>query len=389
MGAMSDLEVLPVTSRRERKAFLQLPWKLYENDPHWIPPFRRSQKELVGLAPHPFYDKAEGKPFLAVWKGEPAGRVLAIVNHAHNEYYQTSDGFFGFFEAIDNSKVANGLLTAAREWLIAKGMTTMRGPVNPSLNYPIGLLVHGFDSPPCIEMTYNPPYYVELIEQAGYRKLKDAFAFWGEDEMLGGLDKRLEFLATHVIERFDITVRKMNRKRFMDDVRLFLDIYNRSLVNTWGFVPLSDAEVDHMARALKYLILPDLTVIAEIDGKPVGAMLALPDYNPRIREIDGRLFPLGFVRLLRNRQGIKKVRAISTNVVPEYQQWGIGLALLASLEKQVRSWGIAEAEFSWVLEDNHLSRTSLEHGGAVLQKTYRIYEYGEEMPAAAGPKSAS
>ena len=376
---MPDLEILPVTTRRQRRQFLHLPWQIYRGDPNWIPPLRTDQKERVGFARHPFYNDADGQTFLATVLGRLVGRILATVNHAHNRRYKATDGFFGFFETIDDAAVADGLLTAARDWLADRGMTTMRGPVNPSLNYDIGLLIDGFDSPPCFMMTYNLPYYAGLIERAGYTKLKDAFAFWGHAGMLEALDKKLEFVARNVVERFGITMRQMDPSRFDDEVRMFLDIYNRALIGMWGFVPLSAAEVDHMAASLKHLIVPEITSIAEIDGKAVGAMLALPDYNPRIKKINGRLFPFGFFRLLWNRNTIMKVRAISTNVVPEYQQWGIGLALLALLEKQVRRWGIDEAEFSWVLEDNHLSRTSLEHGGAILQKTYRIYQYDGEM----------
>ena len=155
---------------------------------------------------------------------------------------------------------------------------------------------------------------------------------------------------------------------------MFLEIYNRSLVGTWGFVPLSEAEVEHLSRGLKHLLLPELTVVAEIDGKPIGVMLGIPDYNPRIKQIDGRLFPFGFLRLLSNRRAITKARVVSANVLPEFQQWGVGLALMARLEEEIVTTSVQEAEFSWVLEDNHLSRASLERGGAIRQKTYRIFE---------------
>lgn len=374
-SSMPDLEIIPVTTRRQRRQFLHLPWTIYRGDPNWIPPIRIDQKQRVGFAYHPFYENAKGQTFLAYRSGQPVGRILALVNHAHNHRFKATDGFFGFFETVDDPAIADGLLAAARTWLASHGMTTMRGPLNPSINYDIGLLIDGFDSPPCIMMTYNPPYYARLIEQAGYIKLKDAYAFWGHAGMLKSLDKKLEFVAKNVVERFNITMRQMNRSCFQEEVRMFLNVYNRALVGMWGFVPLSENEVKHIASTLKYLIVPELTAIAEIDGKAVGAMLAIPDYNPRIKKSNGHLFPWGFVRLLWNRNAIMKVRAISTNVVPEYQQWGIGLALLALLEKQVQRWGIDEAEFSWVLEDNHLSRSSLEHGGAILQKTYRIYQY--------------
>lgn len=371
---MPDPDIQPVTTRRQRRAFLHLPWNLYRDDPNWIPPLRQNQKELVGFAPHPFYDNAEGQAFLAIKEGQPVGRVLALVNHAHNERYQGRDGFFGFFESIDDASVAEGLFQAARAWVAERGMTTLRGPVNPSLNYEIGLLIEGFDSPPTFMMTYNPPYYIRLIEAAGFTKLKDAYAFWGHVNMLENLDKKLNRLARDAADRFNIQFRAMDRRRFGDEVRMFLNIYNRSLVNTWGFVPLSEAEVKHLSKGLKHLLLPELTVVAEVNGNPIGAMLGILDYNERIKQIDGRLFPFGFLRLLWNRTAITKARVVSANVLPEYQQWGVGLALMWQLERAIVETSVKEAEFSWVLEDNRLSYASLERGGAIRQKTYRIYE---------------
>ena len=376
---MSNLQIIPVTTSRQKKQFLKLPWKIYQGDKYWIPPLQANQKALAGFSSHPFYNDAACQAFLAMRDGKPVGRILAIVNFAHNRRYKTTDGFFGFFETTDDSDVATGLLNAGRDWLKTQGMSTMHGPVNPSLNYEIGLLLDAFDSSPCFMMTYNKPYYQKRIEEAGFVKLKDAFAFWGHADMLSSLDEKLMFVAENVIERFDIKLRKMDKKNFVHDVRLFLDVYNRSMIGTWGFVPLSVAEIDHIAQEMKHLIVLDLTVVAEINDKPVGVMFALPDYNPRIKLIDGKLFPFGFMRLLSDRGAIRKVRAISTNVVPEYQQWGIGLALLSVLEKEVDKWGIDEAEFSWVLEDNHLSRASLERGGAILQKTYRLFQYDGKL----------
>jgi GNAT superfamily N-acetyltransferase len=197
----------------------------------------------------------------------------------------------------------------------------------------------------------------------------------GHIEMIARLDKKLEFVLNEAKSRFNIVTRPMNRRHFGEEIRRFLTIYNEALVGTWGFVPLSVGEVRHMAAALKYLLVPELAMIAEVDGKAIGATLGLLDYNPRIKAIDGRLFPFGFARLLWNRRAIKRFRAVSTNVLPEYQRWGVGLVLANSLLPKVLEWGIEEGEFSWVLESNHLSRKTLERGGAVRAKTYRIYDY--------------
>ena len=155
---------------------------------------------------------------------------------------------------------------------------------------------------------------------------------------------------------------------------MFLDIYNKSLVGTWGFTPLTDAEINSLGKALRFLIVPEMTSVAEVNGTPIGAVFGLLDYNPRIREIDGRLFPFGFLKLLTNKKALKRVRLVSTNVLPEYQRWGVGLVLMSRLVPEIFKWGIEIAEFSWVLESNHLSRATLERGGAEVDKMYRLYD---------------
>jgi GNAT superfamily N-acetyltransferase len=371
---MSTLIVKPVTNRREKKQFLHLPWSLYRDDPNWIPPLRMNQKELVGYARHPFYDNAEGQTFLAIADGKPAGRLLALVNRAHNERYRENRGFFGFFECIEDQEVASGLFDAAREWLAERGMQSIRGPANPSLNYECGLLVDGFDSPPTFMMTYNPPFYADLIEGYGFRKVEDMYAFYGHVDMIDTLDSKLRYIIEGAKERFDVKTRTLNKRRFREEVRMFLDIYNRSLLGTWGFVPLAAGEIEHMSASLRWLIIPELTTVAEVEGKQVAAVFGLLDYNHVIRQMDGRLFPLGFLTLLSKRRTIPKARIIAANVLPEFQKWGLGLLLLDELLPDSLKWGLREVEFSWVLESNHLSRSSLERGGAILQKTYRMYD---------------
>ncbi|GAB6164427.1 hypothetical protein JCM19992_04270 [Thermostilla marina] len=372
---MGNVLVKPVAGKREQKLFLNFPWELYRGDPNWIPPLRRNQQELVGYKPHPFYKRNEVQTFLAFRDGAVRGRIAAILNRGHLERYDDSVGFFGFFECYDDPEVAHALFDAAYDWLAERGIETMRGPTNPSLNYELGTLIEGFDSPPTFMMTYNPPYYPRLIESYGFRKVQDLYAFWGEVGMLPEIRSKLKPIADKIRERFGASTRPLDKKNFLADVELFLSIYNRSLTNTWGFVPMSEDEVKHMAKGLRYLMVPELAVGLEVDGKTVGAVFGLPDYNPRIRQIDGRLFPFGFLRLLWKKHAIKKIRVISTNVLPEYQLMGLSLVLLDALVPKAMEWGIQEAEFSWVLESNSLSRGSLEKGGAKRTKTYRLYDY--------------
>lgn len=374
---MSELIVKAVATGKDRSQFFQLPWQLYRGDPNWVPPLRQNQKELLNFKPHPFYAENQIQTFLALRGGTPVGRVAAIVNSAHNRIYKEKRGFFGFFECEQNQETAAALFAAAREWFAERDIHALRGPMNPSMNYECGLLIDGFHSPPTFMMTYNKPYYAELIEGCGFRKSQDLYAFWGHVDMLEGLDKKMYFVVEECKRRFEVNLRRLDTSRFRQEVRKFLEIYNRSLVGTWGFVPMSEAEVDHMATSLKHLIVPEMTTVAEIGGEVVGATFGLLDYNPRIKQIDGRLFPFGFLRLLSNKKAIKRVRLIATNVVPEYQKWGLGLVLLNRVLPDALAWGIQEGEFSWVLESNHLSFKSLQRGGAKIDKTFRIYDWEE------------
>jgi hypothetical protein len=376
------VHVKPVATRHDRKLFLEYPWTLYRGDPNFIPPLRGNQKEMVGYAKSPFYNTAEAQTFLAMRDGKPCGRIAAILNHAHNKFQRENRGFFGFFESVDDTQVAHALFDAVRDWFAAKGITELRGPTNPSLNHECGLLIDGFHLPPTFMMTYNPPYYAKLIESYGFQKAQDLFAFSGTVDMLETQDKKLAFIAEESQKRFDIRVRPIDKTRFRAEIELFLELYNLSLQKTWGFVPISAPEIRQMSASMKHLILPELALIAEVEGKPIGAIFGLPDYNPRIREIDGRLFPFGIFKLLNRRRKFTRFRVISANVVPEYQMWGVGLVLMKGLVKPVLDSGIREAEFSWVLESNHLSRSGLEKGGAILEKTYRLYDYSSKNGAA-------
>lgn len=371
----SPVTIVPVSNRAQQKQFIRYAWKLYEGDENWVPPLIMNQKELLNYKPHPFYENAEIQTFLAMRDSQICGRVAAIIDHGHNQTHKEKRGMFGFFESVDDQEVANALLDQVQSWHAAKGISLMRGPLNPAMNYECGMLIDGFDSKPTFMMTYNKDYYPKLIETWGFKKTQDLFAYWGHIDMLNDLDPKLMFVAEEAKRRFNVNVRRISKKNFKQDVESFLDIYNKALPGTWGFVPLSDSELTHMAAGLKQLIVPGLTTIGEVDGRPVAVSFGLLDYNPLIKEIDGKLFPFGVFKLLFKRKHIKRVRLISTNVLPEYQRWGLGIVLMNRLIPDVKAWGIEEGEFSWVLETNKLSRGTLERAGAKLIKTYRIYDF--------------
>ncbi len=370
----SQYEVVRVEDRRQRREFMDFIWKLHKDDPNWIPPIRMNQEELVNFRRHPFYENAKCRTFILRKDGQVAGRIAAIINNGHNKRFGEKRGFFGFFDCIDDQQAANMLFMEASKYLKSEGMDDVRGPCNPSLNYELGTLVAGFDTPPTFMMTYNWPYYDKLITGFGFEKTQDLYAYEANISMLKTIDPKLKFVIDEVKRRFNVTLRAANRKKFGDEVKLFLKIYNEALQGTWGFVPLSDAECVSIGASLKLLIDPTLTSFVEVDGKAVAVGICLPDFNPLIKKINGRLFPFGFLTLLFGRKKIKKVRVMSTNVVPEYQRWGLGLVVLDRMLPDCLSMGITDAEFSWVLESNHLSRGSLERAGTTRTKTYRLYD---------------
>jgi len=371
---MPDIVVTPVGSRKDRWAFVELPWALYRDDPNWVPPLRQHFRELVGFKHHPFHEVAEVQTFLARRGKRVVGRIAGIVNHAHNKQHHEHIGFFGFFESINDQQVATALLDAVGTWLAERDISQIRGPANPSVNYELGLLVDGFDSPPTFMMTYNPPFYERLIVEAGFEKSHDLLAFLGVLEQLPEVQKRLAPLAEMALERTGATIRSLDRGRFLEEVEGFLELYNQSFVEMWGFVPMSKAEMRHTATALQHLIIPELAMIAEVNGTNVGCIFALPDFNPTIKKIDGRLFPTGFLRLILAKKHIQRVRILSINVAPEFQRWGLGLSLMNALVPKSLAQGLKEAEFSWVAESNSMARQGLVKGGAKIVKTYRMFD---------------
>ena len=373
----NSVEVSPLKGFWDRREFLALPWRIYKGDENWIPPLLYTHKGLIGFKKDAYYLRNQIQTFLARRNGRVVGRIAAILNQGHLDLYHDDRGFFGFFECEDDQEAANALFDAARAWLREKGIHNIRGPMNPSMNHEVGLLIDGFHNSPMFMMTYNPKYYERLIENYGFQKAQDMYAFVGYLDMLPGSISKYTHLAEKIKERFNVKIRKMDEWRFDEEVLMFLDVYNRSISNTWGYVPMSPEELKQEANGLKTLLVPDLAICAEIDGKPIGALICLPDFNPAIKKIKGRLFPFGFITKKKKKKHFQEIRSISANVLPEYQMMGIPLLLLQALIPAAEKWGINKAEFSWVLESNHYSRGSLEKGGTKCEKTYRVYDIGD------------
>jgi hypothetical protein len=366
--------VRPVASWRERRRFQRLPWSIYAGDHNWVPPVLAQERELLGWGYHPFFDNAEIVTLLAEREGRAAGRLAVLINHVHNRKYDERRGFFGFFECVDDAAVAGGLFEAGQAWLRQRGMTAVRGPVNPSLNYTCGLLIDGFDCPPCFLMTYNRPYYAALLESCGFAKAQDLYAYEMDTNRLQILVGRYKPAVLAELNRPDLVIRPMDSAKLQQEIETYLDIYNRSLDGTWGFTPLQPREARHIACELRHLIVPRFTALAVIDGRPIGAVFALLDYNQILAKLNGRLFPFGFVRLMTGRRKITTVRAMAMTMVPGYQNAGLSVVLIDNLTGPAAEWGIQRWELSWVLESNSRSRGTLERAGMKRTKTYRIYD---------------
>ena len=372
---MSDgITVRAAVSSRDRRHFQRLPWTIYANDPNWVPPILSQERLLLGWKRHPFFDHAEMMTLLAERQGKVVGRIAVFINDVHNEKYQEKRGFFGFFECVNDLAVARELFATGRAWLLQRGMTDWRGPVNPSLNYTCGLLIDGFTSPPVFLMTYNPRYYAALIEACGFAKTQDMYAYEMDVACLAKLVDRYKPAVLSALDGGDLVVRPFDRSRFAAEIRTFLEIYNRALEGTWGFTPLQVREAEHIAAELGQIIAPEFAAFALLDGEVIGAVLALLDYNQIIRKLDGRLLPFGIFRLIWGRKRINVARGMAVMMVPGHQQSGLSVVLLDRLVESAKPWGLKGWEFSWVLESNDSSRGTLKRAGTKLTKTYRIYD---------------
>jgi GNAT superfamily N-acetyltransferase len=368
------LEVGTVDSKRALKEFIEFPYSLYCGDPFWVPPLRITVRDLLNRAKHPFYTNAEAEFFLARRDGRVVGRIAAILDRNHNKFHQENAGFFGFFESINAPEVAAALLGAARKWVSGRGAVLLRGPVNPSTNYECGMLVDGFDSNPMVMMTYNPRYYPALMENVGLRKAKDLNAYVNTAAAVE-LDK-IGRVADRKLAKSGVTVRPINMRDFDGEVGRIWDIYNSAWKRNWGFVPMTREEFFLMGKEMKQILKPELVLLGEARGKPIGFALALPDVNFALKPAGGSLFPTGLFKILYYQRLIKSLRVLALGVVEEHRTSGVAAAFYATLVRTARKLGYSgECEMSWILEDNVLMTRSLEVMGARHYKTYRIYEW--------------
>ena len=367
-----SIEVHPVRSNSDLKRFIKIPWRIYKGNSCWVPPLIGDQKKKFNPDKNPFYQHSKVELFWAEKDGRPAGRIAAIVNNNYNEFHGENIGFWGCFECIDEQNVANSLFESAADYLKTHNLDLMRGPANFSSNDDWGLLIHGFEKPPLVMMPYNPPYYIDLLHRFGFNKAMDLFAFWLHKEQM---TERIIRTAELIKKRTQVTFRHIDIKNFSEEIERIRIVYNFAWSRNWGFVPMTKQEFDHISQDLKQIVVPELVLIAEHNGTPVGFSLALPDINQALIHINGRLFPFGLFKLLYYAKRIHTVRVLTMGVVPEYQKRGIDVVFYYETFKRGTAKGFTEGELSWVLEANDMMVRAAENMGSKVYKKYRLYDF--------------
>ncbi len=371
-----QIQIVPLARQGpDLKRFLRLAYEIYRTDPRWVAPLLIDIKEVFSDT-NPFFSHAQMQLWVAVQNGRDVGRIAGIIDQNHNSFHNDAAAFFGFFECINNPQVSKRLFEAVFDWARHNGMQRVLGPMNPSTNETCGLLVNGIDSPPTFMMPYNPAYYTSLVTDAGFGKAKDMLAYF-VDVARCPLD-RLGRIAIKTRQRYpEVQFRAVRRRTLGADLAKIKQVYNSAWEQNWGFVPMTDAEINFLAKRLKPLFMEGLVWLAEAAGEPVGFMLALPDYNIALRPLRGRLLSWGLLSFMQYLLGMKKLHRCRVLILGVRQDWrGRGLegAMLAEGFRVGIAAGITEAEASWVLEDNIPMVRLMEFFGGKPYKTYRIYE---------------
>ncbi|WP_421940220.1 hypothetical protein [Pedobacter sp.] len=368
-------KVIAVASKKEFSSFIDFPHDLYAHDPNYVPELFIAQRDLLTPGHHPFFEHSEIQLFLAYDEDKIVGRIAAINNTNHNKVYEAKDGFFGFFDTIDDIEVATLLINAAQAWLEAKGMTRIMGPVNFSTNEVCGLLIEGFDGPPVAMMPYNKPYYLPLLDKLGFQKNVDLRAYRYTAGTYSDRSVKLIDRIEERLQRNNIILRTINLKKFKDECNAIREVYNKAWDKNLGFVPMTDKEFDYTAKDLKMILDPDFCIIAEQEGKIVGFALAIPDINQILIKIKrGRLFPTGLIKLLLNKKKINGIRILLLGVIDGYRKMGIEACLYGRIIRAFEAKKMKYAEASWTLDHNDMINKPIEDIGGKLYRKYRILE---------------
>jgi hypothetical protein len=370
--------IRPVRSRRQLKGFVRVPFHLHRDQPQWVPPLVFERMQFLDRRRNPYFEHAEVELFVAERDGEPAGRVSAQVDHRWDEFQGGSDAMFGFFETAEDPEVARALLDAAGEWAAAKGRDRILGPMDFTTNDEVGILIEGFEKRPMILEPWHPPFYRGLIEAEGFAKTMDVLMWelnFGDLKEGERFDPAIHAAAEKALKDEGIVIRNMRKRDMAAEVRRFTDVYNEAWGDNWGFVPITDAEVEFQAKNLKQVIDESWTYMAEKDGEVVGAALTLPDINQVMARLNGRLLPFGWLRFLRGKREIDRLRVFALGVKHDYRHTGVAAGLyLKHLETAMEPGAIQGGEMGWILETNEPMNRAMEGMGGRIVKRYRLFE---------------
>jgi len=368
-------QIVPVASAGKLKLFIDFPHRLYKGDSNYVPELFIAQRDLLSPNKHPFHKHSSLQLFLAYDNDKVVGRIAAIINNNHNEFNKTNEGFFGFFDCINDQEVADLLFDAVRKWLVDKKVNNIVGPVNFSTNETCGLLVEGFTTPPYAMMTYNAPYYLQLVENAGYQKKTDLLAYEFLDTSYNDRALKIRNTLDERLAKKNIRIRQINMKDFKAEADRVREIYNQAWDRNLGFVPMTKEEFDYLAKDLKMVLDPAFCLIAEHEGKPIGFGLAIPNINKVLRTIkNGRLLPTGVFKLIFGKSKIDSLRIIALGVLEDYRKMGIEGSFYGAFMKRFNEKKMKHAEASWILEDNTMMRLGIENINGREYKRYRIFE---------------
>ncbi|MGC8657947.1 MAG: acyl-CoA N-acyltransferase [Desulfomonilaceae bacterium] len=369
---MSDIKIFTVRTRKDMNQFTNLPWSIYPRKSNWVPPLKYDFKKLLNTKKHPFWEFSRRELFIAEKNGVPVGRIAAIIDGNYNDYHKEKMGIWGFFECFNDPEVAKALFACAEEWVKAKGMQFIRGPLNPSTNYEVGLLVEGFEEFPALMMPWNHPYYPDLVENAGYVKEKDLYTF--RIKQTDPPSSRIERLGKRMLSKGHVSIRNISRSNFDSDIKLFAEIYNEAWSQNWGFVPMTDKEIEEMGANLKRVFDEEFVFFMLYDGEPVGVGMVLPDMNPLLKEANGRLGLITGMKLLLRKHFVVGVRTAMAGVKRKFKRLGVPLVMFHHLDRVFRGHEkIQLMECGWNLEDNaDVIATEIEMGCSKCS-TYRIY----------------
>jgi len=368
------MRVRRVDSKADRRAFVELPYRLYRDDPIWVPPLRLEQRNQIDARRNPMLDHCTVQLFLLEDDGKVIGRVSAFVDHLAVQHWGKPVGLFGSYECVRDSEASRLLLDAARGWLRERGMPSMRGPWSFA-SQEWGLVVEGFEPPPVIMAPYNPPWYNDQLLAFGLAKAKDLLVYVADTTEGYDIPRRYLELTDRVQRRYGIAVRSVDVKKLDAEVATLVDVANRSIAQNWGFYPATAAEGRAMARDMRQIIDPEVVLLAEErDGRAIGFAISLPDINVLLRGLGGRLLPFGWLKVMRGIKRLKQYRMWALGVVPEYQRRAVDALLYRKTYEALYPRGGVRLEANYVLEDNAPMNNALHNLGLTLLRRYRVYE---------------